>query len=377
MRPSVIFLVFIFLFALVLLGCYWADTSQVRLTFLRRHFPFTMSETEGAAAKEMDELTEKLKALGAVRLKELLDRVVQNSSADEDENADGSGEQSAGATAGPSSFVRPFAPKLPMFSGLDPAKGEVRYDQWRYHLQCLVLEGGADPSIMQAVRQSVRGQAADVMQYLGPKCPPEFIIQKFDSVFGDALSDQQLFQRFYSSKQEGHESVVDWGCRLQRLASKLPDASGLDSEAIVLMLRNQFFSGMRDGKIKEAIRHLYDDGKDFDEQFKAARKVESEAVRVSQSEKSKGAALAQQESNSTSQQDRIEKALSGINDTLRTLDRRVKRLERKEDGGTSTVRPTCGRCQRSNHTTSQCVAKRDKYGRHLNGSTPSPMSGGR
>lgn len=275
--------------------------------------------------------------------------------------------------------------RLPLFSGSEPGKGEVRYEQWKYHVQSLIADPAfSDSVVMQAIRQSLRGQAADVMLFMG-QTTPQAILVKLDSLFGVALEGHLLLKRFYWMELRDKESIVDWSCRLQRTLAEIADKEKLDAHASAQMLRSQFFSGLPNkSDIKVAIRHLFDRGEDFDTLFRAARKVETENA-VKSAEHShreagkKPAVLVQQT-------DGIAEVLSEVRsmkDTLTGLSKRVGRLEkdgkqrrsRRRSEAPSDPTAECTRCFRTGHRTDECFARNDKDGRPLNGPAPASASG--
>ena len=309
-----------------------------------------------------------------------------NPGGDTSGNASGSTAHSGSNMAGSDGGSLSVAPRLrlPLFSGSEPGKGEVRYEQWKYHVQSLIADPTfSDSVVMQAIRQSLRGQAADVMLFMG-QTTPQAILVKLDSLFGVALEGHLLLKRFYWMELREKESIVDWSCRLQRTLAEIADKESLDAHASAQMLRSQFFSGLPNkSDIKVAIRHLFDRGEDFDTLFRAARKVETENA-VKSAEHShrdtgkKPAVLVQQT-------DGIAEVLSEVRsmkDTLTGLSKRVGRLEkdgkrrsRRRDEAPSGPQAECTRCFRTGHRTDECFARNDKDGRPLNGSAPASASG--
>ena len=83
-------------------------------------------------------------------------------------------------------------PRIPTFSG-DDSKADISYDQWRYEVRCLLTEGShSEKLILQALRRSVRGTAAAVLLHMGEGATVETILKKFDVIFGNILTTEQL-----------------------------------------------------------------------------------------------------------------------------------------------------------------------------------------
>ncbi len=73
----------------------------------------------------------------------------------------------------------------------------MSYSQWRYDVKCLITEGHPPAAIHQAIRRSVRGTAADILQCQDEyDCPVDDILGKFDAIFGNVLTPEQMYQDF-------------------------------------------------------------------------------------------------------------------------------------------------------------------------------------
>jgi hypothetical protein len=170
-------------------------------------------------------------------------------------------------------------PKIAFFSGDEGKNGEVKYSQWRSEVVCLQNEGYNAPIIMQGIRRSLRGMAAEVLQNLGSPVSLDCVLEKFDTVFGTVVSTEYLMEDFYSCEQRLDEKVVAWGCRLETTLCKLRDRGlNVDSNA---MLRSRFWHGLTDTKIKDALRHLFDGGANYQDLLTAGRSREHETIRES------------------------------------------------------------------------------------------------
>lgn len=162
-------------------------------------------------------------------------------------------------------------PKIVFFSG-DEGK-DASYQQWSNEVRSLVKEGHPTSNILQGIRRSLKGTAASVLLNLGDDISPESIIRKFDVVFGVASSYETLLEEFYTSRQKTEESIVAWGCRLESMLYNLDKKFGNLTENSKDMLRTRFWSGLRDDRIKSALRHKFDAGLDFEALLTAARTV--------------------------------------------------------------------------------------------------------
>ena len=170
-------------------------------------------------------------------------------------------------------------PKIIFFSG-DQGK-DASYQQWRNEVVCLMNEGHPTPNILQGIRRSLKGTAADALLNTGEDTTPQKIVKKFDVIFGDALSSEALLEEYYTARQKEGEPAAVWGCRLESVMNKV-HRRGYLSANIAEMLRTKFWSGLRDERVKNAIRHKFDANQDFVSLLHAARCVEVESVRDDQ-----------------------------------------------------------------------------------------------
>jgi hypothetical protein len=121
-------------------------------------------------------------------------------------------------------------PRLPLFSGDRNNKSEVSYTIWRYDVVCLNEDKLCSSSVLlQAIRKSVRGMAADMLLTLGTHVTTDELISKFDTIFGNVRSAHQLTEDFYVARQKSDETVAQWGGRLQELGSKISQAGTISS----------------------------------------------------------------------------------------------------------------------------------------------------
>lgn len=178
------------------------------------------------------------------------------------------------------------APRLPTFSG-EKTKGDVTYSLWMYDVLCMKEEKVPVRLILQAIRRSVRGLAADLLQNLGTHVTVDKVLHEFNTVFGDVCSSEQLMQDFYNAKQSPDEDVAQWGCRLLQLAKKAADAGAIPESDFDEKMRNKFFNGLADAHMKLSLRHRFDDiHEDYHSLLLAARAIACEEKGASASKKS-------------------------------------------------------------------------------------------
>ena len=83
--------------------------------------------------------------------------------------------------------------------------------------------------IVQSVRRSLRGTAADVLRTLCEDITAETVIEKLTRIFGNILPPVTLLEQFYSEKSE---KVAGWACGLDDLFAKLQDRQDKDKPLV-------------------------------------------------------------------------------------------------------------------------------------------------
>ena len=166
-----------------------------------------------------------------------------------------------------------------MFSG-DGQKHDTSYAQWRSEVHSVWRSGlYQEAMVVTSIRRSLRGRAADVLLAMGADASVEQVLAKFDVRFGDVQPSDKALEHFFSARQLPSESVSVWGCRLEDLLSHVTDPSGV--AAARSMLRSRYWSGLYSDQIKNALRHHFDDGADFEVLLRQARMAEQEPDRMS------------------------------------------------------------------------------------------------
>ena len=182
-----------------------------------------------------------------------------------------------GANNGNNSISSSKIPPLPVFSGTFTKPNDVTYTQWRYAVVCLQKQNlYSDAILLQSIRQSVRYRGFDALYTLGENPTTAQVIEKFDRLFGKALTASEIMQDLYSAKQLQEESIITWSCRLEGLAIDAVNKSAMLENQKNNVLCTQFWSGLYNQQIKNAIRHKYDNKATYEDLLSAARAVEKE-----------------------------------------------------------------------------------------------------
>ena len=90
-------------------------------------------------------------------------------------------------------------PRLAVFSGDGK---DVSYEHWRFEVRGLQRDAVySDAIILQAIRRSLRGKAADVILHLGEDVQITQILGKLDQIFGNVLPSENILEKFYIARQ--------------------------------------------------------------------------------------------------------------------------------------------------------------------------------
>lgn len=169
--------------------------------------------------------------------------------------------------------IWPHQPRISAFSGKD---SEATYDLWKYEVSCLQADKSyKDSSILEAIRRSLRGEAARVAMRLrvGPSVTLTELLAKFDSVYGTVQLKQTILADFYSARQREDEDTTQWSGRLEDLLAKAVEVGQVDKSQTSEMLRCMLWAGLRQD-LKDRTAHTFDTVQGIDEQRRAIRQIE-------------------------------------------------------------------------------------------------------
>ena len=179
----------------------------------------------------------------------------------------------AGASGGP--IYTSQYPRISIFYG-DKVKGEATYAQWVYEVKSLLQEKTHKPeTIAQAIRHSLRGEANNIVRRLGIGVPVDEILNKFNSVYAEVDTKENLLAKFYSAKQQDDEDITKSSCRLEDILSSAVERKLVDPKSVHEMLRNMFWQGLKP-TLKDISGYLFEKITDFDQLRVELRKLEQD-----------------------------------------------------------------------------------------------------
>lgn len=217
-------------------------------------------------------------------------------------------------------------PKLPIFSGSEvPQKGEVTYEVWSLEVKCLHhIQELPEYSLLQSIRNSLRGCARDVIIPLGENATVDQILDKLEGFYGIVSTGATLMQTFYNDFQAENESIVVYGTRLEQTLSRAVTHGHIEIAAKDSILRSKFWTGLRSQQLKNSTRHLYDSSIDFKSLLREIRKVESEDASSSRPVQKQKAQQQSSQAETESKEDKILKQLSDLMDRMKSMERRLE-----------------------------------------------------
>lgn len=238
--------------------------------FEKNLVPFTMAEELSEDEKRLLAAFRELGTQPKADTKEDLQRWM----------ADYTASQQASTTSNPDSSKTPVpqwvphAPRLSVFSGNANRKdAEADFELWHYEVRCLQQQGNKESVIWDAVRRSLRGEAAHIAMRLGHSATLDELLSKLKSVFGRVQGSEAIMTELYNATQRPDEDVAAWGCRLEELVSRAMEAGRFSAKEKDETLRSRFWHGLRQ-ELRDRTGHKYDAATDFDTLRQVIRRFE-------------------------------------------------------------------------------------------------------
>ena len=214
--------------------------------------------------------------------------------------------------------TRSKTPKLPVFSG--EKKKDSSFARWQYNVK--VLQNGPydEYSILDAITQSLKSPAADIVMSMGHRVSVNDILRKLGTHYGCVLSVEALTEKLYQLKQ-GTEDLSSWAHQIEEVIFQLEEKKGINHREVEGKVKGRFWCGLKDSRIKEATRAAYDTIS-FDELLVMCRTLEEE--------------YGIQKTASVQQQTSVEKKIDRLLGSFEKLEARVKSLEKTPTNAHST-----------------------------------------
>lgn len=168
------------------------------------------------------------------------------------------------------------SPRISTFSGDPTSKNDAQFDLWKYEVECLLKEGVySEKTVKEAIRKSLRGNAARIVMRKGTDATCEDILLGLETVYGLVETGENLLAEFYATRQSKDEDVASWSCRLEDLLERAAERGHIAERDKASMLRTKFWTGLRQN-LKDGSRHKYDMDLSYEELRVAVRRLERE-----------------------------------------------------------------------------------------------------
>ena len=165
-------------------------------------------------------------------------------------------------------------PDLPFFSGTEPVpRDEGSYAQWLFQVRG-AMTSHTEEAVRSAIVTSVRGEAREVVEFVGLRTELKDMLAYIEERFGQTLSTDQLQKDWYQLRQERNEKLNQFAGRLENRYKKL--ARILPSRYNRSELKDRLFYGMHQ-QLRDSTRYVYETtGITYEELLVKAKKVEEE-----------------------------------------------------------------------------------------------------
>jgi len=92
---------------------------------------------------------------------------------------------------------------------------------WKFEVSTLLREViHPKPSIVEALKLSLRGDAADVVRRFGTYRNVDDIVGTLDGIYSNVEASEIVLSQYYNANQGDRENVAAWGCRLEDLLDR-------------------------------------------------------------------------------------------------------------------------------------------------------------
>ena len=117
-----------------------------------------------------------------------------------------------------------MAPGLPLFSRSEPTpQDEGTYDQWKLQVNGM-RSSCTEPLVRSALITSLRGEASELISFVGFRAPLGMILEAIDKRFGKCSTIDHLQQEFFQLQQEKGERIQHFVSCLEKSFRKLQKA---------------------------------------------------------------------------------------------------------------------------------------------------------
>ena len=163
-------------------------------------------------------------------------------------------------------------PYLPSYSG---DKG-IDFKHYESAIESISMSNN-DAQVVQAIRKSVAGSAAQVIGSIDYTTSKAEIVKQLQTNFGSITDTATRWQKFYAATQSTKESLIEWRTRVHQLYAKTENDSNND-----LHLKTKLINGLQNQKLREQVFWKSEDITATEEDlFRLLRKLTEKSSTVS------------------------------------------------------------------------------------------------
>lgn len=217
-------------------------------------------------------------------------------------------------------------PRLSIFYG-ETGKGEVSFQTWKYELRCLLKEKfHSEEAILQGIRRSCKGEAADLLRRTGEGAKVSDIIHVFESTFGVIETQESIMKKLYDCCQQPGETITSYTSRIEELFLKAVEMDAIHGTEGKKKLKSILYQGLTPD-LKQWAKFEYQTIEDFEEFKIALRRIENDINTNKQSTtKTKCNSLNKKEDKETSS-DTTKELLEKMNAKIDKIEQEVKQQQ--------------------------------------------------
>ena len=166
-----------------------------------------------------------------------------------------------------------MAPGLPLFSGSEPTPhDEGTYKQWKFQVNGM-RSLCTEPAVRSTLITSLRGEASELIGFVGFGAPLGAILEAMDKRFGKRSTTDRLQQELFQLQQEKRERIQHFTSHLEKSFCKLQEA--FPDRYKGEQLKERLFHGVNQ-QTRDSMRFLYMKETTYDSLLAAIKEAEIE-----------------------------------------------------------------------------------------------------